>query len=79
MICNHESAPWMAQPQPHLGNAGWYEALLPRLLAVQGQVGVERLTEIAAAPLHIRGFGPVKEQAETEVRSRVETRLQALG
>ncbi len=24
MICNHESAPWMAQPQSHLGNAGSY-------------------------------------------------------
>ncbi len=56
----------------------WYEALLPRLVAALGRTSKETLVEIAAAPMGIRGFGPVKEAAEEEVRCKVDVLLQSL-
>ncbi|MEQ8653619.1 MAG: indolepyruvate ferredoxin oxidoreductase family protein [Kiloniellales bacterium] len=57
----------------------WYEGLLPRLLASMGSTPKETLVEIAAAPMEIRGYGPVKETAEVEVRGRVADLLKSLA
>ena len=47
----------------------WYEALLERCAAAKG---AGAWSEILAAPMEIRGYGPVKEAAIVRVRTAVE-------
>ncbi len=70
---------WTAERRRERDLIGWYEALLPQLLAAYGRVPTGRLVAIAAAALEVRGFGPVKEQAETRVRAEVEAGVKALS
>ncbi len=58
---------------------GWYEEVVEQLLARMGEGDLADLAEIAAAPLDIRGFGPVKEQAVHKVRRNVERLLAGGG
>jgi indolepyruvate ferredoxin oxidoreductase len=58
---------------------GWYEDLVTTLVAELPRHGIEALLPIAAAPLDIRGYGPVKDKAAHEVRQRVTRQLAALS
>ena len=57
---------------------GWYEGIVSELVALWGQADRDMLREIAAAPMDIRGYGPVKDAAVSEVKPRVAERLAAL-
>jgi indolepyruvate ferredoxin oxidoreductase len=56
----------------------WYEDIVETLLASLGGADMDRLGAIAAAPMEIRGYGPVKEKAIAEVKAEVAGRLAAL-
>jgi indolepyruvate ferredoxin oxidoreductase len=58
---------------------GWYEAVLDRIIAASGRTESSTLLALAAAPLDIRGFGPVKEKAVREVKARVDQMLSRLA
>ncbi|HZQ35720.1 MAG TPA: DUF6537 domain-containing protein, partial [Dehalococcoidia bacterium] len=49
----------------------WYEQLLDQLLPRLGVEDSEELARIAAAPMEIRGFGPVKDAAVGAVKAKV--------
>jgi indolepyruvate ferredoxin oxidoreductase len=57
---------------------GWYESIVETLLSSLGKAEIDQLAAIAAAPMEIRGYGPVKEKAITEVKAEVASRLAAL-
>lgn len=57
---------------------GWYENVVATLINVLGTAPSEQIAEIAAAPMRIRGFGPVKEQAAASVRDEVDEMLTRL-
>ena len=50
---------------------GWYEALIDELLPQLRADRIEVMTKIAAAPMEIRGYGPVKESAARDARAAV--------
>jgi len=52
----------------------WFEAILARAPA-EAPANLPRWRRILAAPMDIRGYGPVKDAAAAEVRARVETLL----
>ncbi len=52
----------------------WYEALVTALLPKLSSDTQLEMCEIFAAPLDIRGYGPVKEEAAKRVRSDMEVR-----
>lgn len=54
---------------------GWYEDLMDQV-ARSNLTQVDKLA-LLAAPMDIRGYGPVKEKAADKVRAEVETRLAA--
>ena len=54
---------------------GWYEQVVDQLLTRLGQEPVESLAAVAAAPMDIRGYGPVKEAAVASVKARVSAGL----
>ena len=49
----------------------WYEQVIDALLPQFGQQTTDVLASIAAAPMDIRGYGPVKEAAVESVKARV--------
>jgi indolepyruvate ferredoxin oxidoreductase len=49
----------------------WYESLLTELLPLLHAGTVAPLAEIAALPMEIRGYGPVKEAAVENVTAKV--------
>ena len=53
----------------------YYENIIESLCGLLGRVDPQRLASIAKAPLEIRGFGPVKEQAALEIRARMDIEL----
>jgi indolepyruvate ferredoxin oxidoreductase len=53
----------------------WYETLIAELLPQLRADRIELMTRIAAAPMEIRGYGPVKENAAREAKAAV-VRLQ---
>ena len=55
---------------------GWYEDLLERCAAAGG--GGAQWAGILAAPMDIRGYGPVKEEAVSLVKAEVAAQLAAL-
>ena len=57
---------------------GWYEGVVETLLSSLGKADIDRLAAIAAAPMEIRGYGPVKEKAIVEIKADVAVRLAAL-
>ncbi|MDN5925817.1 MAG: indolepyruvate ferredoxin oxidoreductase family protein [Hyphomicrobiales bacterium] len=57
---------------------GWYEDVVERLLSSLGKADIEALAAIAAQPMEIRGYGPVKDKAVVEVMAGVAGRLAAL-
>jgi indolepyruvate ferredoxin oxidoreductase len=48
------------------------------LLARLGSAPIETLAAIAAAPMDMRGYGPVKDEAVTAAKARVAAKLAAL-
>jgi indolepyruvate ferredoxin oxidoreductase len=60
-----------AERRAERGLIGWYEGVVADLLAGLGGNDIARLLPIATAPMDIRGYGPVKEQAMREVKARV--------
>jgi indolepyruvate ferredoxin oxidoreductase len=51
----------------------WYEALVTGLLPLLQAGTIGRLVEIAALPMEIRGYGPVKQAAADAVKAKVES------
>ena len=56
---------------------GWYEGLLETLIVRLRDEEPRALLAIAEAPMEIRGYGPVKEEAIQKVRADVANRLRA--
>jgi indolepyruvate ferredoxin oxidoreductase len=56
----------------------WFEGIVDELTARLGTAPMDELLWIARAPMGMRGFGPVKEEAVRRIRPEVETRLAAL-
>src|SRR5262245_6792999 len=56
----------------------WYEGVVGQLCSHLTRDTVDNMARIAAIPLDIRGFGPVKLAAVTEVRERVGSALDRL-
>ena len=50
----------------------WFEAVLDRVAERAETATPEAVRDILAAPMDIRGYGPVREKAAEEVRARVE-------
>jgi indolepyruvate ferredoxin oxidoreductase len=50
---------------------GWYEALIAELLPQLAAETIETSVKIAAMPMRIRGYGPVKETAARDVKTKV--------
>ncbi|HVW55064.1 MAG TPA: indolepyruvate ferredoxin oxidoreductase family protein [Rhizobiaceae bacterium] len=57
---------------------GWYEGVIDVLVASFGKADINLLAAIAALPMEIRGYGPVKAQAITKIKAEVAARLAAL-
>ncbi len=53
----------------------WYEGLISILLKELPHYGVSRLLPIAAAPMDIRGYGPIKVKAAHDVRTHINALL----
>ena len=49
---------------------GWYEALVVELLPQLEATTIDRVVTIAAQPMQIRGYGPVKEKAVRDAKAR---------
>jgi indolepyruvate ferredoxin oxidoreductase len=58
---------------------GWYEAIIDTLVSALPAGDIAVLSQIAAAPMDIRGYGPVKEQAVHDVKARVAELMSRLG
>ena len=58
---------------------GWYEGLITLMLDELPRRGPSPLLPIAVAPMDIRGYGPVKDKAVTEVRARVDAMVAKLA
>ena len=56
---------------------GWYEGLLETLIGRLRNEEPRALLDLAEAPLEIRGYGPVKEEAIQKVKAKVATELRA--
>jgi indolepyruvate ferredoxin oxidoreductase len=54
------------------GLIDWYEKLVTDLVPQISRDSIERLAAIAAAPMDIRGYGPVKWLAVAKVQKQVE-------
>jgi indolepyruvate ferredoxin oxidoreductase len=54
---------------------GWYEELVTGLLTQLGPTTIDPIVKIAALPMDIRGYGPVKETAAGNVKAEI-VRLQ---
>jgi indolepyruvate ferredoxin oxidoreductase len=50
---------------------GWYRALIEELLPEFDAARQERIVAMAALPMDIRGFGPVKDAAVADVKTRL--------
>jgi len=57
---------------------GWYEGVVEALLSSLGKADIAALAAVAARPMEIRGYGPVKDKAVVEVKAEVADRLAAL-
>ena len=57
---------------------GWYEAIVDGLAEVVDRAPREELLWIARAPLDMRGYGPVKEEAVARLRPEVDRRWAAV-
>jgi len=57
---------------------GWYEGVVETLLSSLGKADIAALAAVAARPMEIRGYGPVKDKAVVEVKAEVADRLAAL-
>jgi indolepyruvate ferredoxin oxidoreductase len=60
-----------AERKMERGLIAWYEELMDQLLPFLGPETRERIADIAAQPMQIRGFGPVKEAAIGKVKAEV--------
>jgi indolepyruvate ferredoxin oxidoreductase len=49
----------------------WYESLVAEMLAVLDTATIGRWVEIAALPMEIRGYGPVKAAAAEKVKAKI--------
>jgi indolepyruvate ferredoxin oxidoreductase len=57
----------------------WYETVVDRVLARLEPGNAPTMRDILAAPMQIRGYGPVKEDAATRVKAQVEAAIEAVG
>jgi indolepyruvate ferredoxin oxidoreductase len=64
--------------QMERGLIDWYERLVAELAPWISPATIERLEKVAAAPMDIRGYGPVKTAAVAKVRKETEDWLRLL-
>lgn len=64
--------------QMERGLIDWYEELMTDLTPWISPATSERLVKIAAAPMDIRGYGPVKTEAVTKVKQETEDLIRLL-
>ncbi|MGN6584146.1 MAG: indolepyruvate ferredoxin oxidoreductase family protein [Rhizobiaceae bacterium] len=57
---------------------GWYEDIIDVLVASFGGADAASLAAIAALPMEIRGYGPVKSQATAKIKAEAAVRVAAL-
>jgi indolepyruvate ferredoxin oxidoreductase len=68
---------YMAERRKERALIGWYEGLMDRCAAAAPQADLDRWGRILAAPMDIRGYGPVKEEAIVRVEAEVAALLAA--
>uniref|UniRef100_UPI0035678F31 DUF6537 domain-containing protein n=1 Tax=Rhodosalinus sp. TaxID=2047741 RepID=UPI0035678F31 len=56
---------------------GWYEGLMDRAAAEATPETADRWARILEAPMEIRGYGPVKEEAAARIRAEIDGLLAA--
>jgi indolepyruvate ferredoxin oxidoreductase len=61
----------MRERRVERGLIGWYQTLIDELCRDLKPADIGIATEIAALPMDIRGYGPVKDQALITVRNRL--------
>ena len=59
------------------GLIAWYEGLLARCATDGAQADMDLWQAVLAAPLDIRGYGPVKAAAAEKVRAKVDELLRS--
>jgi indolepyruvate ferredoxin oxidoreductase len=64
--------------QVERGLIDWYEELVAELTPWISPIMIEQLEKIAAAPMDIRGYGPVKMEAVLQVQKETEELLRLL-
>jgi len=57
----------------------WYDDLIERMVARPGDDPAAHWHDIAQAPMDIRGYGPVKEEAMARVRASVQQMLESMA
>ena len=66
---------YTAERRMERGLIAWYEGVVAKLVDAVPTMGPAPLIPIAAAPIEIRGYGPVKDAAVRDVQARVATLL----
>jgi indolepyruvate ferredoxin oxidoreductase len=64
-----------AERQMERGLISWFETLLTRCEREITPASADRWQQVLAAPMDIRGYGPVKHEAVDKVKARVEALL----
>ena len=70
---------WTHDRKQELALIAWYEDVLTQLSALPTTADPKATALILAAPMDIRGFGPVREAAARDCRARVLTQLEELA
>ena len=70
---------YMAERREERELLTWFEGVVDGMAGRIGNVSADDLLWIARAPMEIRGYGPVKDEAMRRVRPEMERRLAALG
>ncbi len=70
---------YTAERRMERGLIVWYEDLIETMLAALPSRGPKELMALAAAPMQIRGYGPVKDEAVHKVKAEVTARLASFG
>ena len=61
-----------AEARMHRELRGWFQNMIDDIIAYPTLVSTETLEQILKAPMEIRGYGPVREDAAIKVKAKVE-------
>lgn len=67
-----------AEARLHRSLIGWYESVMDQVDQRYSREHCQSCLNILMAPMEIRGYGPVRQQAADRVKSEIETQLAAL-